>query len=155
MPDFHLREAAEADASVILAVLRAANEPYRHRPNGPSGAFSDTVEGTRGMIATFPVILAVVDETVVGCLFYAFETDHCFLFRLGVLPAYQRRGIGRALMEYAEKRAVEKGLPYTRLGVRRAMAENRDYYERLGYRVIDETETGLTMEKRLAVDAET
>ncbi|MDQ6603413.1 MAG: GNAT family N-acetyltransferase [Chloroflexota bacterium] len=147
MPDFRLREATDVDAAVILVVLRAANGPYRHRPNGPSGAFSDTVEGTRGMIATFPVVLAVAGETVVGCLFYAFEADHCFLFRLGVLPAYQRRGIGRALMEYAEGRAVQKGLSCMRLGVRRAMPENRDYYERLGYCVTETTDSGWTMEK--------
>jgi len=150
MPDFRLREATEGDAAVILAVLRAANEPYRHRPNGPSGAFSDTVDGTRGMIATFPVVLAVVEETVVGCLFHVFEADHCFLFRLGVLPAYQRQGMGRVLTECAEERAMKKGLPCTRLGVRRAMPENRSYYERLGYRVIGETDTGMTMEKTLA-----
>lgn len=144
-------EAAEADAAVVLAVLRAANEPYRRRPNGPSGAFSDTVEGTRGMMATYPVVLAVAGETVVGCLFYAFEADHGFLFRLGVLPEFQRRGIGRALIAYAEERTIEKGLPSTRLGVRRAMPENRAYYTRLGYRVIEESEAGWTMEKCLTL----
>lgn len=152
MPDFALREATEADAAVVLAVLRAANEPYRHRPNGPSGAFSDTVEGTRAMMATYPVVLAVAGETVVGCLFYAREEDHVFLFRLGVLPAYQRRGIGRALIEYAEERAMAMCLPCTRLDVRRAMPENHAYYERLGYYVIEDNEAGWTMEKRVPVD---
>jgi ribosomal protein S18 acetylase RimI-like enzyme len=152
MPDFVLREATEEDAAVVLAVLREANEPYRHRPNGPSGAFEDTVEGTREMMAMYPVVLAIAGETIVGALFYAFETDHCFLFRLGVLPAYQRRGIGRALMEYAEERATAMGLPCTRLGVRRAMPENYAYYERLGYHAIEEDDAGWTMEKRVPVD---
>lgn len=151
MPDFVLREATEADAAVILAMQREANEPYRHRPNGPSGAFGDTVEGTRAVMATVPVVLAVADETVVGCLFYAREEDHLFLFRLAVLPAYQRGGIGRALMEYAKRRAMEAGLPCTRLGVRRAMPENIGYYERLGYQVTEDNEAGWTMEKRLVL----
>jgi ribosomal protein S18 acetylase RimI-like enzyme len=151
MPDVALRKATEEDAAVVLAVLREANAPYRHRPNGPSGAFEDTVEGTREMMATYPVVLAVTGETIVGALFYAFETNHCFLFRLGVLPAYQRRGIGRALMEYAERRAMEMGLPCTRLGVRRSMPENHAYYGRLGYHVIEENEAGWTMEKHLTI----
>jgi ribosomal protein S18 acetylase RimI-like enzyme len=152
MPDFDLRRASDAEAPVVLALLRAANEAYRQRPNGPSGAFSDTADGTRRMIATVPVVLAVVGETVVGCLFYAFEADYSFLFRLGVLPAYQRQGTGRALMEYAEERAREKSLSCTRLGVRRAMPENRDYYERLGYRVVQTTDAGWTMEKPLTME---
>jgi hypothetical protein len=32
------------------------------------------------------------------------------------------------------------------------MPENRHYYEQLGYRVIEENETGWTMEKRLAAE---
>ena len=106
------------------------------------------------MMETYPVVLAVVGEVVVGCLFYAFEADYCFLFRLGVLPTYQRQGIGRALMEYAEERAREKAIPCTRLEVRRAMPENRAYYERLGYRVTETADLRWTMEKRLATEDE-
>lgn len=148
MEEIVLREAMGADAAAILAVQRAANEPYRHRPNGPAGAFNDTVEGKRTVMATVPVVLAVAGDMIVGCLFYAREEDHCYLSNLAVLPAYQRRGIGRALVTYAETQARAMGLTVTRLGVRRAMPENRGYYERLGYRVIAETATDFTMEKR-------
>ncbi len=101
------------------------------------------------MMAKVPVMLAVAGESVVGCIFYAVEEDHCFLFRLAVLPTWQRHGIGRALIAHVETRTAELGLPCVRLGVRKAMPENRVYYERLGYRVIEDTETGLTMEKRI------
>lgn len=147
MSDIVLREAVDADAPVILAMQRAANEEYRHRPDGPYGAFSDTVEGTRAVMADVPVVLAVADETIVGCVFYAREPDHCDLFRLAVLPAYQRRGIGRRLIAYVEARAVEMGLPRVQLGVRRGMPQNVPYYERLGYRMIAETDTGWKMVK--------
>jgi ribosomal protein S18 acetylase RimI-like enzyme len=120
-----IRDAMADDAAVILAVQREANEPYRHRPRGPSGPFHDTVAGTEAAMATAPVVVATVDGMVVGCLFFAHEETHCYLFRLAVLPAYQRRGIGRALIAEVEGRVRTKGLPMTRLGVRRAMQENR------------------------------
>ena len=46
------RNAVDVDTPVFLPQQREANAPYRHRPNGPSGAFSDTGEGTRTMMAT-------------------------------------------------------------------------------------------------------
>ncbi len=52
-------------------------------------------------------------------------------------------------MEYAEGQAMKKDLPCTRLGVRRAMPENRTYYERLGYCVTQTADSGWRMEKRV------
>ena len=144
-----LRRATDADAPAVLVLQQEANAPYRHRPGGPIGPFTDTVEGTRVVMTKVPVMLAITEGVVAGCVFYAIEGDHCFLFRLAVLPAHQRCGIGRALIAHVETRAGELGLPCVRLGVRKAMPENRGYYERLGYRVIEETEGGWAMEKRL------
>jgi hypothetical protein len=45
-----LRRASDTDAPLILALLREANEPYPHRSNGPSGAYSDTVEDMRAVM---------------------------------------------------------------------------------------------------------
>lgn len=146
-----LREATIHDAARVLAVLREANEPYRHRPNGPSGPFHTTVADIASMMATVPVVVATVDGVVVGCLFFVQKDEYLQLANLAVLPRYQRRGIGRALITEGEARAHTQGLLRTRLGVRRAMPENRRYYEGLGYRVVEETEANLTMEKWLSV----
>jgi ribosomal protein S18 acetylase RimI-like enzyme len=150
MADTLLRDATAADAPVILDVLRAANEEYLGIPGYTSGSHQDTVAGTRSMMAEFSVVLAIANGQIVGCVFYTLRDDHCLLFRLGVLPAYRHRGIGRALVEEIERRAHMLGSPCVRLGVRRQFPWNRDYYERLGYRTLPEaTETGYMMEKRL------
>jgi GNAT superfamily N-acetyltransferase len=153
MDNVIIQEATEDDAAIILDVLREANAPYRHRPGGPSGAFSDTVDATRTLIGTAHVAVALVEGTIVGCLFSVREKDYCFFFRLAVRPAFQRQGIGRRLIAYTEAHALMAGVTTMRLGVRRAMPENRDYYEGLGYHVIAETHADWKMEKRWDTNA--
>ena len=43
---------------------------------------------------------------MIGCAFIAEQADHFYLGKLAVLPACQGRGIGRRLLEAAERHAV-------------------------------------------------
>jgi ribosomal protein S18 acetylase RimI-like enzyme len=145
-----LRDATTGDASAILDVLRAANREYL--PLFTSGSFTDTVEGTRAMLAKTSAILAVTDDgEIVGCVFCAPEGDHWDLFRLGVLPTHRRRGIGRALVAAVEDRARAHGARAIRLGARHLLPQNRSYYERLGYHLLPEQGSDISwkMEKHL------
>ena len=74
--------------------------------------------------------------TPAGCVLYEVNPDHVYLFRLAVLPAHRRQGLGRALVESVEARARERGLRRVRLGVRVALPGQRASYERLGYRFV-------------------
>ena len=80
--------------------------------------------------------------------------DHLYVDIVAVLPAAQRRGIGRRLLGFAEAEAARLGLPALRLFTHEKMTENRRFYPRLGYRQIDaRREAGFDrvyFEKRLA-----
>ena len=56
------------------------------------------------------VALACAGQTPIGCVFYQAAEDHLYLFRLAVLPAHRRQGLGRALIEHAEQQARALGL---------------------------------------------
>src|SRR5262245_38463169 len=147
-----LRDATDADAPVILDVLRAANEEYRRIRGYGSGAHADTLEQMWAVTAHADVIVAEADGKIVGCVFTAPEGDHCDLFRLAVLPSYRRRGIGGTLVEAVEQRARTIGKAFVRLGVRRELPRNLSWYRRLGYQIVPEkiSDTGYTMEKRVS-----
>jgi ribosomal protein S18 acetylase RimI-like enzyme len=147
-----LRDATDADAPVILDVLRAANEEYLRIPGYVSGAHADTVEQMWAVTDHASVIVAEANGKIVGCVFTAPEGDHCDLFRLAVLPAYRRRGIGRTLVEAVEQHARTMGKAFVRLGVRRELPQNLSWYRRLGYQIVPEkiSDTGYMMEKRLS-----
>jgi GNAT superfamily N-acetyltransferase len=55
------------------------------------------------------------------------------LSAIAVDPAAQGRGLGRALMEFAEQEAARRGLNRGALVTHAAMTENQAVYARLGY----------------------
>ena len=133
MSNVTLHEATDADISSLVAVLMASFEEYRGRLDPPSGAHEETEQRLRATLRDAHAVLARSGGELVGCVFYAPMDDYMDLFRLAVLPAYRRRGIGRVLVEYVEARARALSIQRVQLGVRVALPTNRAYYERLGY----------------------
>jgi ribosomal protein S18 acetylase RimI-like enzyme len=138
MSHLSLRDATNADLPTVLAVLQAAFAEYRGRLDPPSGVHQETVESLRAQMTSACIVLALLDDTVVGCVLYRPENDHVYLGRLAVLPAYRNRGIATALTAAVEQRARARGIPRVRLGVRVALPHLRAWYERLGYRLLEE-----------------
>src|SRR5438093_11377534 len=90
------------DAQSLVAILRAAFEEYRGRLMPPSGAHRQTQEELQQRLRTAHAVLVSIEGTPVGCVLYEVEPELIYLSRLGVLPAYRRRGIGGALVHHVE-----------------------------------------------------
>jgi GNAT superfamily N-acetyltransferase len=102
----------------------------------PSGALAETEDDVRRDLRQHGGALARAGGGAVGALRLRVEPRTLWVRRVAVDPAVQGRGVGRALMRWAERRALELGLPEVRLGVREQLPGNRAFYEKLGYRVI-------------------
>jgi len=138
-----LREATAADLPTLLALVHGAFEEYRGRLDPPSGAHAETLETLGRALRTGAALLVTVDSQPAGCVFYHREPDHVYFGRLSVLAAYRGHGLGGALTDGVERRALAMGVPRVELGVRIALPALRAYYERRGYRVIrHETHAG-------------
>jgi ribosomal protein S18 acetylase RimI-like enzyme len=59
--------------------------------------------------------------------------DHLYVENITVDPSAQGRGLGRALMEFAEQEAGRRALGRIALVTHEAMTENQAIYARLGY----------------------
>jgi ribosomal protein S18 acetylase RimI-like enzyme len=70
--------------------------------------------------------------------------SHLYLNSLYILPAYQRRGLGTAILQEMQRQATAAGLPI-RLQVLRVNPARR-LYERLGFVVTRETTSHYEME---------
>lgn len=83
-----------------------------------------------------PFAILLVDEEegrVVGYLDYWILYEQAQVATIGVDPEYQNRGIGSALLSYAEKDAADQGCETFSLEVRVSNAKARHLYEKHGF----------------------
>lgn len=95
------------------------------------------------MVADFAAALAngklfvaetVAADEIVGYVVFYPRADHVHLENVAVDPGWQGRGLGRRLIEFAERRAIEPGYRRIVLYTNAKMTENLELYPRLGYR---------------------
>ena len=85
------------------------------------------------LVAAGEVHVAEVDGAVAGALVIRPAGGALLLESVAVAPGLQGRGIGRALIEFAEAQAAELGLGAVELYTNAAMTDNVALYPRLGY----------------------
>ena len=73
-------------------------------------------------------------EPVVAVLVLVPEPDSMLIENVAVAPQAQGTGLGRRLMEFAERQALALGLTRLTLYTNEVMSENLAIYARLGYR---------------------
>jgi ribosomal protein S18 acetylase RimI-like enzyme len=88
------------------------------------------------------------DTSVVGSVMVGYDGHRGWVNYLAVGPGYQRRGLGRILMQRAEELLGELGCAKLNLQIRSSNEAAIGFYRRLGYRV-DES---VSMGKRLELD---
>jgi ribosomal protein S18 acetylase RimI-like enzyme len=124
-----LRLATEADMPAIGGVIVAAYARYRDRMGKPPGPvltdYTDAVVAGRVWVLGDPLAAVLVLDP---------EQDAMLVENVAVSPAAQGRGLGRALMEFAEYQAMTRGLRRMTLYTNEVMTENLAIYARLGYR---------------------
>jgi len=124
-------------APVVHELTQAAFAGYEAL-DPPSGALRESVESVRRDLEAAGAALAWLDSEPVGCLRFVVAADHLHVRRVAVTPELQGRGIGRALMAWAEAQAENRGLPRVTVGVRLSPPGNLAFYRRLGYQVVAE-----------------
>ena len=96
------------------------------------------------LIAEGRVQVAERDGVVQGVLVLIQQDDAMLLDNVAVAPAAQSSGLGRMMLEFAERAAVEAGYRAIKLYTNEAMTQNVALYTRIGY-----TETHRAEEKGL------
>jgi GNAT superfamily N-acetyltransferase len=127
-----VRRATIADAVTVRELTRAAYAkwvPILGREPRPMTADYDAA------LREHLVDLLHVGGEAVALIEMAPTADHLLIVNVAVVPAYQGRGHGRALLAHAEEVARSLNLREVRLYTNALFAENLRLYNRLGYRV--------------------
>ena len=143
-------------AEEVHRLTQVAFRRHRHL-DPPSGAVRESVADVRHDLAAGGGAIAELGGRPVGCLRWRVAADGDFhVRRVAIEPTLQRRGVGRALMAWAEREAKRRGCEGISVGVRITLPGNLTFYRRLGYEVTGEHShdgydhtTWLGLQKRL------
>ena len=84
-------------------------------------------------IRDFPCWVVEADGVIVAGLVMSFEDAWGSIANVAVDPGFQGRGVGGALMAFAETQAQKRGLAELRLATHVLLVENLAWYRHLGY----------------------
>lgn len=124
-----IRQETKADYETVYSVVQQAFESAEHA----DGNEQDLVENLRKSDAFVPELslVAVLDDKIIGYILFTKarigEETVLALAPLAVLPAYQGKGIGTALIREGHKVAGKLGYGYS------VVLGSETYYPKFGY----------------------
>lgn len=121
-----IREAGPADAQAVIGLWRAAGltRPW----NDPATDYRLSMENPASA-----VLLAEVAGAPAATIMVGYDGHRGWVYYLGVAPAFQRQGHGRALMRAAEDWLTARDCPKIMLMVRSDNLATKAFYAALGY----------------------
>ncbi len=135
-----IRSATPEDLKVVLDILNITNRAF-YRAIVPPEAFREpylAVDELAGEFKRKDFYLYELEGKPIGvAAFEARDRGVVVVDRVYVLPDYQRRGIGAALLTYIERQAAKRGVREIVLWTDSKAIWAIRFYKRLGYSEID------------------
>jgi ribosomal protein S18 acetylase RimI-like enzyme len=125
-----IRPAVPADRQAVEDIIRQAYSPYIPRIGRPPGPMLDDYEA---LIGQGVVYVVEGEDAIQGVLVLIPEQDAMLLDNIAVMPSAKGTGLGRRLLQYAERAALAAGYRAIRLYTHETMTENIALYSRIGY----------------------
>lgn len=152
MPNYQIRLARDADVSAIKQIVRDA---YSHYVTRIGREPAPMTEDYAPLVQNGDVWLVVGEDDIAGLIVLRIREDHLLVSNVAVATQFQGRGLGRRLLDHAERYAREKGKNELRLYTNELMHENLKIYQRLGWEEYDRAEQDgfrrVFMRKKLAL----
>ncbi len=126
-----IRPAQQEDLAAVVACAEAAYAKYVERiGRKPAPMVADfAAQIDQGLV----FVASDHDQAMLGYVVCYGRGDHLHLENVAVHPQAQGRGVGRALIAFAEGKARSEGLVAVELYTNAKMSENLALYPALGY----------------------
>ncbi len=148
--EYSLRFAIGADVPEVDALVDAAYGHYVERIGMLPRPMSDDYAQ---VIANHRATVAEIRGTIVGVIVLTVDDEGFLIDNVAVDSSHRGRGLGGALLEFAEAEARRAGFDSIHLYTHEKMTENLALYSRLGYVEYDRRSQGefslVYMRKRL------
>lgn len=140
-----VRKALPEDAKGLQTCMELAYATYQERMDGRRLPPMDVDYAHE--IRDYPTWVTEFKGKIVGGLVMMFDKDHASLANIAVHPEYQGKGVGSALMIFAETTAKNKNYSTIRLTTHILLTKNLSLYLHLGWKEIDRDDTRIYMQK--------
>jgi ribosomal protein S18 acetylase RimI-like enzyme len=125
----HIRIFRDSDADAVAALWRAVF-PNERPHNEAARIFAEKRDVQPELF-----FVAEIDGAVVGTVVAGYDGHRGWLYRVAVDPAYQRHGVGTAMVRHAEQALLAMGCPKINLQVRSNNAAVVAFYRKLGWQM--------------------
>ncbi len=137
--EYLLRSATAADAANVTALVNATYGHYEQRIRMvPRPMTEDYAE----VIKNYRVTIAESHQTIVGVIVLTVTDEGFLIDNVAVDPSYRGKGIGKALLAFAEAEARRAGFDSIYLYTHEKMTENLALYAKIGYAEYDRRSQG-------------
>jgi ribosomal protein S18 acetylase RimI-like enzyme len=137
--EYSLRFAIGADVPRVATLVNSAYGHYIERIGMLPRPMTDDYAQ---LIANQRVTVAETHGTIVGVIVLATSDERFLIDNVAVDPSHRGKGLGRALLEFAEAEARRAGFDSIYLYTHEMMTENLAIYKRLGYVEYDRRSQG-------------
>jgi GNAT superfamily N-acetyltransferase len=138
-PEYSFRSASGADVPKVAALVDAAYGHYVERfgmlPRPMTDDYAEVIANQR-------VTVAEGHGTIVGVIVLTVDDEGLLIDNVAVEPSYRGKGLGRALLEFAEAEARRTGFDSIHLYTHEKMTENLAIYSKIGYIEYDRRSQG-------------
>jgi len=110
---FIIRKATIEDAPAILKIMQEAFKKYMQDAglSGTMDALTESLKNIEADINEKEVYIAIIDDNPVGTIRIKILPDNtAYISRFGVMLDYHNIGIGKSLMNLADKILISKGV---------------------------------------------
>jgi GNAT superfamily N-acetyltransferase len=138
--EYSLRSAKEPDASKVATLVEAAYSHYVERigtlPRPMTDDYAQFIANQRVTVAESH------GSIVVGVIVLNVDEEGLLIDNVAVDPSHRGKGLGKALLEFAEAEARHAGFDSIYLYTHEKMSENLALYSRIGYVAYDRRSKG-------------
>ncbi len=138
--EIEFREATKADADAIACLVNKAYRPeteergWTHEAELVAGERTSTLQVAELFRPSSSVLLLLIEGKVVACVHVEQSGNACYIGMLATEPRQQQLGLGKRMLERAERFAVEQcSATHLKMSVLSSRPELLAFYERRGY----------------------
>ncbi|MHA1909267.1 MAG: GNAT family N-acetyltransferase [Candidatus Thorarchaeota archaeon] len=134
-----IRRAQLSEVDTIRDIVKEAYAAIRKQLSRKPGALDETLSKISRHIQMGTQYVALVGETVVGCMRVQMGGNVGVIARVAVRTTFRKRRIGTRLLEYGENLLDHMNASYIDIEVYGVVEEQKEFYEKMGYAEVERT----------------